>query len=86
MTNCSGCSISLIAKIKTAILAGVRHLSNGLKIVSQYQHDEREKICLGCIKYVPEKNECGHCGCKLEIKLWMPLEKCPIDKWSEIRE
>lgn len=77
---------TLLEKIISASSAGLRFLSNGLKIVSQEQHDERAKVCGGCILFDKDNKICNKCGCHLEVKWWMPTEKCPENKWLEVRE
>ncbi|MAX26682.1 MAG: hypothetical protein CMJ19_19485 [Phycisphaeraceae bacterium] len=48
---------------------------------------QRREICQNCPEALPcrgsirIKCKCGVCGCKLNDKIRLHNEKCPIDKW-----
>lgn len=43
---------------------------------------ERMDICLSCDKLYRPTSSCKVCGCFMQLKTWMPDQKCPIDKWG----
>jgi|TARA_R100000963_G_C4614635_1_gene83939 hypothetical protein len=46
---------------------------------------ERMKICHSCehlkMGFI-KPSECEVCGCIIRLKVKIPSEKCPIDKWD----
>ena len=50
---------------------------------NQELHDTRYKICEGCPKLKSKRigKLCGVCGCRLQAKLRVEREVCPLDKW-----
>lgn len=52
--------------------------------VSDEIQKERFDICLDCENLKPTINQCQICGCFMNIKTWMPNQKCPIDKWGKV--
>ena len=49
--------------------------------VSTDAHDARIAVCNACPHFSPKHSRCNQCGCFLEIKTWLPKERCPIGKW-----
>ena len=45
--------------------------------------DQRMDICRGCEHLNPNLNRCNLCGCFMELKTWLPGQKCPVDKWGK---
>jgi len=52
--------------------------------VSDEIQKERLNICLDCKHLKPTINQCQLCGCFMNMKTWMPDQKCPIDKWGKV--
>jgi rRNA maturation endonuclease Nob1 len=48
--------------------------------IQKYRYD----ICQGCEKLYKPTDTCKMCGCFMKVKTWMPLQKCPIDKWPTV--
>lgn len=42
---------------------------------------ERLEICKSCDRLSKLLLKCKECGCYMVIKVNMPNEKCPLDKW-----
>jgi hypothetical protein len=45
--------------------------------------EERWKICQGCEKLYVPTSTCRLCGCFMQVKTWMPNQKCPASKWEK---
>lgn len=50
--------------------------------VSKEVQEKRFNICLSCDKLYKPTLTCKRCGCFMNVKTWMPKEKCPLDKWG----
>lgn len=42
---------------------------------------ERWNICQGCEKLYKPTSTCKLCGCFMQVKTYMPNQKCPANKW-----
>jgi hypothetical protein len=67
------------------------HIGCGMPKSSQFEIDERYKICLSCDSFNHSQKECMECGCNINNKrifmnklAWADQE-CPIGKWSKIK-
>lgn len=47
--------------------------------------ETRSLVCKSCVKYRPNTDVCGMCGCGAVIsqRAKSPLGKCPLDKWDK---
>jgi hypoxanthine phosphoribosyltransferase len=65
--------------------AVINYAKSGFKNVTPEQYKNRLNICSTCEHY--DNGRCKHvgCGCFLSTKAWLSSEKCPIDKWIDIR-
>lgn len=63
-----------------------RTQQQGAQLLSEKVHPDVQKtrweICLGCEHLFRQTSTCKQCGCFMQVKTWMPDQKCPIDKWS----
>lgn len=73
---------SLLEQIASASAAGLRFLGNGLRIVSAKTREARLETCRGCSQYNPGEKKCAACGCFVQVKTWMPSERCPLGYWE----
>ncbi len=48
-------------------------------IVDRAEKDRRLTICTACDQFNPIDIRCAKCGCRLEKKLVMATERCPLD-------
>lgn len=46
---------------------------------------ERYDICLSCDKLYKPTSSCRVCGCFMQLKTWMPDQRCPLNKWLEVQ-
>lgn len=53
-----------------------------IKVPSEVK-EERLNICLDCEDLFRPTKTCKLCGCFMDVKTWLPTQKCPVDKWSE---
>lgn len=78
--------LSFATKIKNFAIAASSHISNGAKLCSDEQIENRYKICQGCVHFV--NSSCNQCGCpvlrnkKFISKLSWASSECPIGKWG----
>tara|TARA_B100001939_G_C16879098_1_gene590049 strand:- start:468 stop:641 length:174 start_codon:yes stop_codon:yes gene_type:complete len=42
---------------------------------------ERFTICKECPELFHPTAQCKKCGCFMRVKVLMPDQKCPLDKW-----
>jgi hypothetical protein len=68
-----------------SLLSSLRdHAMNGFKNTTSEEHLKRKEICSSCRFWIAKAmlgtGMCLKCGCS-SVKLWLPLAKCPIDKW-----
>ena len=77
-----------LQQMASASRAVANWAKRGFTTVTQLQHDDRLAICNGCEFWNPKARfglgKCGKCGCTA-LKLWLPAEKCPLQKWPEIK-
>lgn len=45
---------------------------------------ERLSICESCEKFNPKIRNCRMCGCFMDLKTWLPKQKCPMNKWGVV--
>jgi hypothetical protein len=43
--------------------------------------NERFSICKECSELIKLTNQCKKCGCFMKIKVLIPNQKCPLNKW-----
>ena len=55
---------------------------NGSPRVSAEIVKQRLDICATCPAFKPLTQRCKKCGCFMPVKVRLPGQKCPIDKWS----
>lgn len=71
-------------KAKTDAIAQAQlNLLDRIKVSPEIQK-ERYDICLGCDKLYKPTSSCRVCGCFMQLKTWMPEQRCPLDKWLEV--
>jgi hypothetical protein len=51
------------------------------KFVDNPQAKERFEICLKCPKFDINTDRCQMCGCVMTLKTFIPIAKCPENKW-----
>lgn len=75
---------SLAQKAANFAKASTKHISGGLKKVTEETKNKRLAICNSCPFKVgtEEKPTCNKCGCFLKIKAGWASESCPIGKWG----
>ena len=75
---------SMAQKAVNFAKASARHVSSGLKSVSEETKNIRLAICNTCPHKVGEENNptCNKCGCFLNIKTGWASQACPIGKWG----
>jgi len=65
------------------------HLNNLKKWVLQPASDEvqaeRLAICHACPEYKAQINLCNMCKCLVGLKVGLARQKCPLDKWMDIK-
>lgn len=76
---------SFIEKTKNFTKSIINHISSGMIKVSDSVKQERMNICKSCPFFNSENITCNKCGCFLEIKTGWASEKCPEDKWLEVK-
>jgi hypothetical protein len=42
---------------------------------------DKMKICLQCEHFLKSTRQCKKCGCFMPLKVRIPRQKCPIQKW-----
>ena len=42
---------------------------------------EKMKLCIQCPHFFKPTKTCKKCGCFMPIKVRVPSQKCPVDKW-----
>lgn len=42
---------------------------------------DRMKLCLQCEHFFKPTRQCKKCGCFMPLKVRIPGQKCPINKW-----
>jgi len=42
----------------------------------------RMSICESCEHFQQKNKSCMLCGCYMEVKTWVPIFKCPKNKWD----
>jgi hypothetical protein len=82
-------SIAKIWENKKSILEGIKNNIFKQEHIEQLAA-ERYEICAKCDVIDLDGKECvapgtqpccGNCGCSLKLKLRVPHEKCPLNKW-----
>lgn len=76
---------TIAQKTVNLVKAVVKHVANGMVNVSDSVKKERMNICKSCPLFNPSNTTCNQCGCYLEEKTKWASEKCPLDKWSDIK-
>jgi hypothetical protein len=79
---------NMIQKAQNFGKAIVKHAQNKFISVSNNIKEERLSICKNCEFYNqtnPDNPTCNKCGCFLKIKTGWASEKCPINKWLDIK-
>ena len=70
--------------IKNALVAGAKYVASGGAMATPDVVAKRTEICNGCEYWdryaLGGTGRCKVCGCS-KIKLHMPLESCPKNKW-----
>ena len=74
--------IQKIKEKKDAIAQSQVSLLNKFKTSPEIQK-ERMDICLSCDKLYKPTGSCKVCGCFMQLKTWMPDQRCPLGKWVE---
>jgi hypothetical protein len=45
--------------------------------------ESRIRTCLECGKYDKNQRRCYECGCFIDVKAQLAMEKCPLGKWTD---
>lgn len=76
---------SKLDRLRSFAQAMVGWMAQGFAVVPSAVLEERRGICETCLWWSGESSfgygRCGKCGCT-GLKLFLPKEKCPIDKWK----
>lgn len=54
------------------------------QLVSEDIKNERKAICNDCPKLMITR-QCGECLCFVDLKTTLKQEKCPLDRWEEVK-
>ncbi len=68
---------SFLRKAVSLTKAVVKHVMGGMPIAKD--SGKRLDICRGCEFY--SAGNCLKCGCNVQVKTVMGLERCPVGKW-----
>ena len=73
----------LIRRGVNFVQAGARHVSNGMRRVSDETYESRLAVCGSCEFCDKQRMVClkPQCGCFLKTKARWASEACPLDKW-----
>lgn len=52
-----------------------------LKLSNNPQANERFNICIHCPKFDLTTDKCRVCGCLMTVKTFIPIARCPENKW-----
>ena len=52
-----------------------------LRFMHNPKASERFGICTSCPKFNSQTNHCTVCGCLMTIKTFIPIARCPENKW-----
>ena len=56
------------------------------RVIDKYQASDRKKICITCIELDKRTWVCAKCGCFMNYKSLFVHAKCPLGKWSAIKD
>jgi len=73
--------LSLLDMAATAARAATNFVASGGKTVTGEVQTARQTACNTCPSHDSTANRCNECGCFLQLKTWLPDEKCPAGKW-----
>jgi hypothetical protein len=85
--------MNLEDRVKSALEALHRFLSDGGRILHPHESIHRQMICEGCdnskivggfCESITGSENLPGCGCYLPVKTLMSTEKCPQEKWLAI--
>ncbi len=79
---------SFLEKATNFTKSVINHVAKGMVKVSDTVKQERMDICKSCPFFNqtdPKNPTCNKCGCFLEIKTGWASEKCPENKWLEVK-
>lgn len=80
-----------LIKFKTFLKSLFWHVSRGLPKSSKSTIQYRYSICLSCDSFDKINSQCLECGCNINNKsvflnkLAWADQKCPLNKWEEIK-
>jgi len=66
------------ARVAAGLIRG-----KAVKTTRQVQ-STRLKICKSCALFDPDTGVCGECGCFMEVKVGLAVERCPLGKWKAL--
>lgn len=72
---------STMEMAKNFIGSAAKHITTGMKNVTEDEQKLRLDICAECPYAVEEGSRCGKCGCFLQTKTKWKSSSCPIGKW-----
>ena len=52
----------------------------------QSEHARRLAICESCEHLQRPKYRCGLCGCLMKVKVLLPKQKCPDNRWDQLNK
>lgn len=76
--------MSFLNKLKQKFEEKQAAIASALPAIRTHPDVQKQRfdLCLSCDKlYTPTKT-CKVCGCFMQIKTWMPHQKCPLGKWG----
>jgi hypothetical protein len=72
----------IIKNATTSIGQNIKEMISGNSImVEEAVSSSRLEICKKCDFFDNANNRCKKCGCYMEIKTKLRIEKCPVNKW-----
>ena len=75
---------SVVQQAGNLTKAVIKHVSNGLKLVTDEERERRMDICKKCIHYMENNGNprCLDCGCFLKTKTTWAKENCRLGHWG----
>lgn len=74
-------SPGIITQVATFAKAVARHVAAGCPTVTPEEKVRRLALCRECPEFDAAKTKCRKCGCRLNLKVGMATETCPLEKW-----
>lgn len=72
---------TLLEMMASAATAAANFAISGGKTIAKEAQEIRQSTCNTCPSHDSTANRCNECGCFLQLKTYLPDEKCPAGKW-----